>query len=297
MKPTVTPESQADPAKVPPLDPSLLKLSEADSIFLHATISNDDAELRRRILEVQEEAYAKYPYPCIHAFHYVSLFMSQNPAYPSVMAAAKSAPDTLFLDIGCCMGSDVRKLVFDGYPAARVLASDLRREYITLGHTLYQDLDTCPIRFFTSDIFSLAPDASKSLTAPVRVPEVTDLAELRGALTHIYVGALFHLFDEATQYALALRLAVLLRRSPGALVFGRHSGLEEAGMIDDHLGRTRYGHSPESWVHMWKHVFVEVEGAAFSDTRVVVLAHLEDHKYNFLTTQRRAMLVWSISIM
>lgn len=140
------------------------------------------------------------------------------------------------------VGSDVRKLVYDGYPAERVLACDLRREYIDLGYKLYQDLDTCPIHFFTSDIFALDPippseSSPAKVSVPVPTPEVTDLSQLRGALTHIYVGALFHLFDETTQYALALRLAVLLRKTRGAVVFGRHSGLDEAGMIDDHLGR------------------------------------------------------------
>lgn len=143
---TITPESQADPTKVPPLDPSLLQLSENEYSFLHAKIAGDDTELRRRILAVQEERVsfafllavhtnitddmartehsahvssaqikmctdcpyigsAKYPYPCIQAFHYVSLFMSQNPAYPSVLVSAKSMPDALFLDLGCCSAS------------------------------------------------------------------------------------------------------------------------------------------------------------------------------------------------
>ena len=66
---------------------------------------------------------------------------------------------------------------------------------------------------------------------------VTDLTQLRGKLTHIYAGALFHLFDEAVQRALAFRLALLLKRDTGAVIFGRHQGLEEAGMIDDHLAR------------------------------------------------------------
>lgn len=187
-------------------------------------------------------------------FHYVNLFMSRNLVYPSVVAAAKTESDTLFLDIGCCsasflhaacvrlslfpVGSEVRKLVYDGVPASRVLACDLRREYIDLGYRLYQDSATCPIRFFTSDIFAFSPSPLSQDALPLeRVAETTDLAQLRGALKYIYIGALFHLFDEATQYAIAQRLAALLRRVPGAIVFGRHSGLDEEGMIDDHLGR------------------------------------------------------------
>lgn len=137
------------------------------------------------------------------------------------------------------VGSDVRKLVYDGYPAERVLACDLRREYIDLGHALYRDAETCSIRFFTSDIFAYTPPTESPAAHPaeLQLSEVLDLAQLQGALTYIYTGALFHLFDESTQYAIALRLAWLLRRAPGAVIFGRHAGLVEAGMIDDHLGR------------------------------------------------------------
>ena len=151
------------------------------------------------------------------------------------------------------MGTDVRKLVRDGYPAANVLGCDLRLEYIELGHALFGDTPaSSPIRFFTANVFDLpveSPRSGTSTTAaagdlgPGAGTAVTDLAQLRGALTHVYTGALFHLFNEDAQRALALRLAVLLRREPGAVVFGRHQGLEEAGVIDDHLGRYVRAHA------------------------------------------------------
>ena len=156
---------------------------------------------------------------------------------PSSTLAAHTHVHTL------SVGTDARKLVHDGYPAGRVLACDLRPSYITLGHALFADSPaTCPICFFASDIFALpdSPPSSPPLrsTPPNIDPAtVTDLAQLRGALTHIYTGALFHLFNEPTQRALACRLALLLSRAPGAVIFGRHQGLERAGTIDDHLGR------------------------------------------------------------
>lgn len=131
------------------------------------------------------------------------------------------------------VGSDVRKLVKDGYPASHVIGCDLRQEFIDYGYKLYDDRERCQIRFFPDDIFGI-PYPPTSLTA---VSESTGLASLAGQLDHIYTGALFHLFDEATQYALALRLTTLLKREPGAVVFGRHQGLEKEGLIDDHMSR------------------------------------------------------------
>ncbi|KAI0777724.1 hypothetical protein BD413DRAFT_187497 [Trametes elegans] len=226
----------------PELDPSFLSLSHTEFAFLHSTVSANEEELKTRLLDVQKRSYAQYPYPCIRGFLFVKLMMSSTPRYPAVLEAGKKG-DTYFLDIGCCMGSDVRKLVQDGYPASHALACDLREEFIKLGYELYRDADTCPVRFFSANVFDfplpllLVEPAAHSAGPGPDPTSVTDLAQLRGALTHIYTGSLFHLFDEETQYGLALRLGSLLKRTPGAVIFGRHQGLIEEGYIDDQVGR------------------------------------------------------------
>lgn len=134
------------------------------------------------------------------------------------------------------MGNDVRKIVADGYPASNVLGVDLRQQYLDLGYKLYGP--SCDIRFITDDIFDLPyPSPKDTPLDNTPVAKVTNLSQLRCRITHFYAAALFHLFNEATQYALALRIATLLDRQPGAVVFGRHQGLHEAGMIDDYIGR------------------------------------------------------------
>ena len=153
------------------------------------------------------------------------------------------------------VGTDVRKLVADGYPGRNVLGTDLRQEFLDIGYKLYQDSPSSnPIRFFTSDIFDVPsplslpplPSTTKELPplSPQQQPlillsEISNLTQLRGRINHFYLGALFHLFNESTQYEIALRVASLLdlSRKEGVVVFGRHQGLEVAGIIDDHLGR------------------------------------------------------------
>ncbi|KAI0674353.1 hypothetical protein C8Q78DRAFT_1067403 [Trametes maxima] len=294
------PESKVDPALVPALDASLLRLSDEERAFLHASISPDEETLKARIYDVQRRA--DYPYPCIRMFHFVNLMMCSNAVYPDIVAAGRTG-DTLFLDLGCCMGTDVRKLVYDGYPASRVLGCDLRLEYIQLGHELFDDVDTCPIHFFTSNVFNLptsSPQSSSPSDTPAPDPAaVTDLAQLRGSLTHIYTGALFHLFDEETQHGLAVRLATLLKRQPGATVFGRHQGLQEEGYIDDHLHRKRYGHSGLSWERLWKQVFTAVEGEEFA-SRIIVRTDLTEGPDPYVmagTAGRHShMLYWSVQV-
>ncbi|PIL27558.1 hypothetical protein GSI_10709 [Ganoderma sinense ZZ0214-1] len=244
------PESQVSPDLIPPLDPELLSLSEIEMTFLRTYISPDDHKVRERILDIQKRAYAEYPYPCVRAFNFVNLFMAENPIYSTVVDAGRGG-HTLFLDLGCHMGTDVRKLVCDGYPASNVVGCDLRPQYFDFGYELFGDADTCPIRFFADNIFdvpftifdfpgtTVVPDLTQGTIAqnPPAFDSAAKLSQLCGTLTHIYTGALFHLFNEEAQGTLALQLAELLKRSPGATVFGRHQGLEKDGKIDDHLGR------------------------------------------------------------
>jgi hypothetical protein len=174
-----------------------------------------------------------------------------------VLEAGKAPDsDTIFLDLGCCsrsqtvlannnishskqiVGTDVRKLVYDGYPSSRVLGCDLRQSFINEGYELYGDRETCPIRFFTDDIFELplrpVTDGEVQITP---LSKVTRLEHLRGRLSHLYTGALFHLFDEPTQAALAHRIGALVRKEKGTTIFGRHQARAEVGFLPDHMGR------------------------------------------------------------
>ncbi|CAL1710844.1 unnamed protein product [Somion occarium] len=294
--PEITKEIQLDPSVIPPLDPSLLSLSEQEKEFLHATISSDDEALKKKVYEVQKIAYAQHAYPCIRAFHFVNLMMSENPIYPRVLEAGKGG-NTLLLDLGCCMGTDVRKLVYDGYPANRVIGCDLRQDFIDQGYHLFGDKDTSPIRFFTGDIFDVPVKlAEPSGIVQVDTFKITGLEQLRGALTHFYAGALFHLFDEPTQYELACRVATLVKLEPGTVVFGRHQALPEERLIDDHLGRTRYGHSPQSWAKLWIKVIGELRSPEFAESHVKVEAFLNEgfNVHVFQARHQTHMLVWSI---
>ena len=134
------------------------------------------------------------------------------------------------------MGTDVRKLVYDGYPASNVVGCDLRQEFIEFGYKLYRDRGTCPIHFFASNIFDVPYPipVDETPAADIAISAVKTLSQLNNSVTHLYTGALFHLFDEPTQYTLALRVATLLKRAPGAIIFGRHQGLAESGSIDDY---------------------------------------------------------------
>ena len=51
----VNPESDVDPGLIPPLDPTLLTLSDEEKAFLLEAISPDETVIRERVLKLQKE--------------------------------------------------------------------------------------------------------------------------------------------------------------------------------------------------------------------------------------------------
>lgn len=133
------------------------------------------------------------------------------------------------------MGTDVRKLALDGYPAANIIAVDLRQEFINLGFELYGDSKTCKTRFITGNILAVSPATVDP--HPAEFSQATTLNQLKGKISHFYLGALFHLYDEETQFSIALAVASLLKHEKGSIAFGRHQGHEKEGMVDDQFLR------------------------------------------------------------
>ena len=81
------------------------------------------------------------------------------------------------------------------------------------------------MNFFPADHFAFPV----TTTGPVTQEQGSPLEKLRGRATHIYAGLFFHLFDEPMQKDVAKRLAALISRKPGSILFGSHAGNEQAG--------------------------------------------------------------------
>lgn len=64
QNPTIAREQQLDPSLIPPLDPSLLNLSDEERKFLRWSISEDDEDLQEKIMRAQAE-YVRSVYPLI----------------------------------------------------------------------------------------------------------------------------------------------------------------------------------------------------------------------------------------
>lgn len=222
-----------------------------------------EEELISHILRVRDDVFERYPYPCIRYLTFARLRIHWHPAYERLLSAGQNR-HSLFLDLGSCFGTDVRKLVVDGFPPECILASDLRPDFWDLGQRLFKELPgQSKLRFLPGDIFDnnfldvrndgyRAPDLDTA--SPSTLATASSLTRLRGRVSLIHVASLFHLFDEHQQLNLAQRLAALLSPEPGSFIFGSHGcRLEEGYRVSGSgsSGPMSFRHSEQSWKDMW----------------------------------------------
>jgi len=249
-----------DSSKIRSLDPSLYTLdAESSAFFKSVTGIHDDNELKEHILNVQAQAYAVDPYPCIVFFGFTRLKISKMPAYKDVLKLGREREGAILLDIGCAFGNDTRKAALDGFPAEQIVASDLNRDFWDLGHALFRSTPkSFPATFVTGnalDLAFLSPFASGSEpSTEVDLSNISSLNDLRGRVSAIWASSFFHVFSETNQRQLAHALGSLLSPESGSIIFGTHMALPKKGILTHKVtdrDSTMFCHDPDSWKEMW----------------------------------------------
>ena len=178
----------------------------------------------------------------------------------------------IFLDLGCCLAQDLRKLVFDGAPSENLYGLDIERRFISLSYDLFRDHDTLKSQFVVADMFLadeettdsdvLGPSTQKASTSP---ETIVSLTSLDNRVSIIAANSFFHLYNYSDQLKLAKRVVRLLSPKPGSLILGRQVGSSVPGEYTavDNKG-TRYAHDVASFHGFWEHVANEVgDGCRF----------------------------------
>ncbi|KAF2028655.1 hypothetical protein EK21DRAFT_101686 [Setomelanomma holmii] len=200
------------------------------------------ADVESHVHKVRDSAFRVFPYPCLGNWGFLNLNIADSPVYPEVLERIKKGE--LYLDIGCCMGQDTRKLVSDGAPPENVFASDLKGEFWDIGHDLFLDKDTLGVKFIQADVL----DADSGLK------------ELNGKLSLVLAHSFFHLFSWDDQVKAAKRVVELLKPEPGVMIFGRQGAKPNAGSFAKiNTLHTAYWHNVESWAKMWEQVGEETD--------------------------------------
>jgi hypothetical protein len=133
------------------------------------------------------------------------------------------ASGATLLDVGCFLGGDLRRLVFDGAPSANLYGVDIVSHW-DVGYALYRDRGRFAAHFIEADILS--------------------------------ISAVLHQWSREGQVAAAAKLVPLTR--PGSLVLGYQIGNVTAkDVVNPVLKLRQWRHDPVSFAEMWERVGAE----------------------------------------
>lgn len=165
--------------------------------------------------------------------------MSHVPYYPTVLERLKTGEEN-FLDLGCCFGQELRKLVADGAPPENLYGADLNPEFFDLGYKLFRDKDTLTSKFIAADIFDPG----------------SELHELDGKIDVLYAGSILHLFSYEGQIDACKAIVKLLRDKKDSVLLGRQVGAAKAGedVHRTNKDQTMFRHNPDSFRKMREEV-------------------------------------------
>lgn len=196
------------------------------------------------------------------SYLFAELALSKVPAYPTILNRLKSDPSSVYLEVGCGLAQDVRKLVADGAPAAQVRGTDLQAGLMACGHDLFRDAEALPLSDGMSGIQGKTFVAADFLDDSTASP----LNAWQGGVDIVHASMFLHCFELPTQVRACKRIAELLKPKPGSLLLGRSGGVsltaggpreeEVTGPLAQIGGvkRTNYLHDVESFKGMWDRV-------------------------------------------
>jgi len=192
--------------------------------------------LRQHLITTRERAWNKFNYPCLGRWGFLDFSIQQSPIYKEIIEKCKNEGATV-IDFGCCLGQDVRQLVYDGVPIDQIRGYELDPFFIEQGYELFCDGDLMKEKkiFRSGDIFD------------------DQFLETIEPADYLYAGSFIHLFDAETQKDVCRRLSRLCKRA----IAGRQMGASipaEAPRSVGPAGSKVMRHSPESFARMWDEV-------------------------------------------
>lgn len=186
-------------------------------------------------------------------------------------------------------------------------------EWFDLGYKLYNDRETCPIKFLAGDVFdptflSPKPQADALPPSDADLKALSSLDALTGQVRCLSAFSFFHLFTEPAQEALGRKLGALLKPQTGSMLFGSHVGSQEAGIIRDELrggDKAMYCHSPQSWKDLWETVIFPAsrQPKGSPGIKVEANAELTDSRpgaaglHLSKTDGVKKIMVWSVTVL
>jgi SAM-dependent methyltransferase len=189
------------------------------------------------------------PYGCIGTFAFILPTVSRHRDYPTILSWMKEDSTVQFLDLGCGLGQNMRKLLVDEVPPAQLSGADISTHLITCGHEYFKDADRWQCKMYIGDMFDN--------TAPIN-------AEASGRFDVIWAAMVYHLWDWEKQLKASIQTARLLKDKQGSLLFGWQLGATPAmeqnrtSLVTKRTGHVvMFRHDHDSFKKLWQEVSKE----------------------------------------
>jgi hypothetical protein len=164
--------------------------------------------------------------------------LCHRPSYPKIVARLSSDPSARHLDVGCCLGQDIRKLILDGCPSQKITAIELEQPFIDLGYDLFKDREKMHTQFLTTNI----------------VTDTDVVKGFEGKMTSIHMGFVFHLFDRGEQKIVLSNLLKMLVTDGSGILLGHCVAHADGVMQPAMLGKMTFRHNLETWKQLCEEV-------------------------------------------
>ncbi|RAH58865.1 hypothetical protein BO85DRAFT_394180 [Aspergillus piperis CBS 112811] len=198
-------------------------------------VKSDDLE--SHVKHIANAGWDRVPYPCFGMLSFVDFDLSKSPVYDEIISNLTAS--SVMLDLGCGLGQEIRRLVYDGAPAENIVGLDKDERFIELGFDLFRDMATLDSTFLVDDFFKPSPK----------------LAQLASQIRVINSGYFLHLWDWGGQVSVAKCMIGYLSLQEGDLITGVQFGREDAGLWKvPTLDYAIFLHNPASFASMWHQI-------------------------------------------
>jgi len=231
------------------------EVTEKELTFLSKYTGNSDLKaLKEHVQKLKQDLVDKkiHVYKCIKSNRFLYSRMAKHNNYPKVTDAInshyKSGSPFKVADVGCCFGTDTRKLILDGCHLNDVYAIDVHDEYWNIGYDLYCDKDKLKVNVLFTDC--------------ARQDLLVDHPDLKNKFNVIYTGAVLHVFAEDEVVLFLQNIYDMM--VPGGIYFGSCGVADTPGITTVSTpvkkDKMRYIHSSESLKELLEKIgFQEVD--------------------------------------
>ncbi|KAB8265373.1 hypothetical protein BDV32DRAFT_134646 [Aspergillus pseudonomiae] len=193
------------------------------------------SDVESHVRAIAKKGWDIRDYPCFRMFWFLDFDLSRSPQYARVLELLKSG--ALFIDIGCGIGQDIRRLVYDGVPGQNLIGLDLYGGFVDLGFELFRDKASLGASFLIQSFFD----------------DTALFRQVMGQVSVVNSGYFMHLWDWDGQIKIGRRMMELLPTA-GGLVTGVHFGSKRSGRWIPHGGKEMFLHDTDTLTAMWTEI-------------------------------------------